>query len=942
MTDGPSPGGPVGSPNLPDSWWTPERVALHRWLEEIASHLAPVYLGGLRMAMDESFPGRVHFVAHAIREIRNRIRDVFAGETDMKQPTSGEEDSNRKVIASFFESIGGEAPPPYVVNNWFNETNWAVSHAHVGNERQGHEVSARLVSRFVALEDALLGLMSRSYETLDVIDATLETANSQDGSWAAPNVDILQRLESFINRPESRAYFFDRLENPMWIAGLRERRVFENPPNYELGDDRFLLWPEGGYLVRMAPLVPDEVSSILRELPRSDNPTVTRSLLEAAHALPQEHLRRVAYKVADWVQGPRADYFADEAASVICRMLRARKVKQADRAARSLLSLKPSPDQGPSWDRVNGRFRDWQYGRVVDKLLPVVVDEAGLKGVKLFSWLLGKALRLASEGQPSEADERSFWWRPAVEDHEQNQEHGVRHVLVSATRDAATRYASAGDSELESTIRHLEGRSSVLHRRIGLHILAAASGGADLPGERIGDRGLFDDHRLRHEYAELVRKRFRDAAIDVQQTYIGWVEEGPDVEERRNWAESRGSEPSAEQQAEYVGRWKRDRLSFAADHLRGDPATRYRQLVADYGEPQHPDFLVWRGNVMMGDTSPRSKDEMAEWPPTKVIEYLRNWSPGKKSDWMKDHSMVGLGRAFKSVVEDRVSEFLPHSTVIGSLDATYVRSFLEALAAVTKGGVVFSWVEPLKLMAAVARCPLAAQDEVSGWDRDDDWRPTRQALVWLLQAGFSSSDSPIPFDLRKAVWTVLERLTEDPDPVVAREATDVGSNLDPHHWSINTVRGAALHAVVEYALWCRRALDAKGADTDVGFDLMPEVRTILERHLDPDIEPTLTVRSVYGRWLPWLFLLDADWVVANLENIFPADPGLVGLRDVAWSTYIGWCPAYNSVFPPLRLEYEAAVDRVPSGITFDIPGGEDIDVKLGEHLVVLYWRGVGS
>ena len=760
-----------------------------------------------------------------------------------------------------------------------------------------------------------------------------------------PTDEELVRLASFVGHLESRSYFFGRLENPEWLVPLQGRGFFADlpapRPGSEPGSTQFPPWPEGRYLVRMAPRVPDAVASILKDLPRSENPTVTRSLLEAAGALPKEYLRRTGHKVVDWVKAPHAGYFADEAASAISRLLQAGAVGQADRAARALLSLRKSPDSGPSWKRVVGRFREWQYKRVVATLLPAFVDEAGLKGVKLFSWLLGKVLRLAKqEGQPSEWDERSIWWRPAVEDHEQNQEHGVRHVLVSATRDAATRHAAGGDSELEETIRHLESRCSVLQRRIALHVLATTSRGADLAGERIGDWGLFDDHRLRHEYAELVRKRYSDISIEAQQAYFARVEEGPDLEEGRHWAEVRGSESSAEQQAEYVGRWQRDRLSFAADHLRGDPAAHYRQLLADFGEPQHPDFPVWRGKVMLGDTSPRGKDEMAEWSPTTVIEYLRDWSPEKRSDWMNDHSKVGLGRVFKSVVEERVSEFVPYSTVIGSLDPTYVRSFLEALGAASKGGVVFSWVEPLKLLAALVRYPSDASDEVSRSDPDPDWRPTRQALVWLLQAGFSSSDSRIPFDLREAAWGVLEPLTTDPEPAVGSEATDVATELDPHHWSINTVRGSALHAVVEYALWCRRALDVQGDDTGAGFALMPEVREILERHLDPRIEPTLTVRSVYGRWLPWLFLLDEDWVVANLGRIFPTDPELAGLRDVAWSTYIGWCPAYDSAFPPLRSEYEAAVDRVPSGGTFGISGDEDIDVKLGEHLVVLYWRRV--
>ena len=250
MTSAPSPQGPESSHNLLDMWWTPQRAALHRWLQEIASHLAPIYLGGLRMAMDESFPGRMHFVAHAIREIRNRIRDVLAGEIEVTEPTSGEEDTNRETIQRFFESVGGEAPPLYVVNNWFNETNWAVSHAHVGNRQRGPEANLELTSRFVALEDALLGLMSRLLEILDVLDEIIETANRRNGSWPVPTVDVLERMESFVNRPEGRAYFFDRLENPMWVSALKERKVFKNPPNYERGDTRFRLWPEGRYLVR--------------------------------------------------------------------------------------------------------------------------------------------------------------------------------------------------------------------------------------------------------------------------------------------------------------------------------------------------------------------------------------------------------------------------------------------------------------------------------------------------------------------------------------------------------------------------------------------------------------------------------------------------------------------------------------------------------------------
>lgn len=74
MTTGPS------ETTSGETWWTAERAELYRWLERHAPGLAPVYRAAAQMAFDEAFPGRVWFVAHAIREIRNRLPDALAGD----------------------------------------------------------------------------------------------------------------------------------------------------------------------------------------------------------------------------------------------------------------------------------------------------------------------------------------------------------------------------------------------------------------------------------------------------------------------------------------------------------------------------------------------------------------------------------------------------------------------------------------------------------------------------------------------------------------------------------------------------------------------------------------------------------------------------------------------------------------------------------------------
>ena len=123
----------------------------------------------------------------------------------------------------------------------------------------------------------------------------------------------------------------------------------------------------------------------------------------------------------------------------------------------------------------------------------------------------------------------------------------------------------------------------------------------------------------------------------------------------------------------------------------------------------------------------------------------------------------------------------------------------------------------------------------------------RAAIIRPLVAGLESDSLPAHFGKRRGI---LQELTEDPDPTPEDEAKFLSQpNSDPHSLSINTIRGDAMHAVVQYALWLRRAFE-KAVNREAlvagGFEEMPEVREVLERHLDPATDPSLTTRSVYG------------------------------------------------------------------------------------------------
>lgn len=801
-------------------------------------------------------------------------------------------------------------------------------------------------------------------------------------AWTPPDDAQLDLLQVQVARRENRAYFFDRLENPEWVAPLAAREFFSAPPsaihNGEQGSVRFPPWPEGRYLVRMVPLAPDAVMSVLEALPASDNPVATQTALRIVGALPDDHFGRLAPKVLEWLREPLGfrfgDQFADEAAATISRLARIGEVDMSVRVARELLRLEPQSDAHASDEADEAasllrpqpvsQLSDWAYGRAIEQFLPDLVDAAGLDAVRMFSALLNDALRLSAyAGESADEANHSYIWRPAVEDHAQNSDRDVASLLVSAVRDAAVRFASTSAHALEAVVIQLE-KATSLHRRIALHVLTHADGGETLATERISNRNLFDDYRLRHEYAALLRHRFGDASDEARQRFIEWVYAGPDLERYRQlWTASDGTTPSEDEESGYIAHWQRDWLSYVVGHLPDQVAALYQSHVERYGDAEHPDFVSWT-SAEWGPESPVSTEEMSTWPPSKVVDYLEAWQPDTERSFFSA-SMEDLGRVVKKAVAERAAEFEAVADRLAALDPTYVRHSLDGLRSAVKSGVQFDWEPVLRLMWSVVGHPFEEEDDEPDWGSDRGWRWARREVASLIQTGTGDGDNSIPFRFRATVWQILAALMNDPNPSPAYEASNisnvqiagphpppdtpspeyeerVASTIDtmgPHTLSMNTNRGEAMRSVMNYALWCRRELATGDSDRETGFDEMPEVRDLLAARLDTATDPSVAVRAVYGEYLPWLALIDREWVTAHLRRIFPVSPDYADLRNAAWNTYICWCQPLDPVFDLLRTEYEAAIERVPSSGHKRLLRLNEADQKLGEHLVIFYWRG---
>lgn len=213
--------------------WTPKRNALLTWFERTAPALAPVYEGAVTIVSHDEFPGRVVFVWHAIREIRNRLPDAVAGENQGSRVEYGDlvaeihrccladgwqEDGgvllpgsdtppatgpgrllispdvmvavanavaghtavanrNKANAERLFAAVSGSNVPAYAVRVWNRTGRRAYKLAHVGNEPVSAQDESALADEFAAFEGTLHSFANRSFENMDDLDEILLAAN---------------------------------------------------------------------------------------------------------------------------------------------------------------------------------------------------------------------------------------------------------------------------------------------------------------------------------------------------------------------------------------------------------------------------------------------------------------------------------------------------------------------------------------------------------------------------------------------------------------------------------------------------------------------------------------------------------------------------------------------------------------------------------------------
>lgn len=776
--------------------------------------------------------------------------------------------------------------------------------------------------------------MSTFFDRLNDIDGVIRRG---------PNEENAIRLKELAEEPASQRYLFEKLD-AHWLQSIRAAGWFADPPSpvQTQRGSYFAMWPASRYLREIAreqrqePNIAELIRDIVFSITLSDNPYVFEDLVDVALALPISVAVELSFLLQSWIGRQRTHFSGGTAtSSLINRFASEGQFNAAFRIFQALFTVYPDlnfyqlPEEKRLLPKPQSHLRTWEYGEQLAK----TVDQLGKRSDVRLIWILCKLLNDAIRYSRKEfagqgPDDYSFVWRPAIEEHAQNRRDSLEDSLVTALRAASEALIRQEPRLFRDILDILGVQQWFVFARIILHLLrVCGSAPLDTIAEYICNETYFQETSVRHEYALLLKTRFRQLDKERQEAFLRFVAKGPDVnafvQRMKMWD---GSVPNASLIERHVRHWKFEWLNFVKDDLNADWQATFRDVSQGFEPPKHPEFPTYVESGSYALQTPITVDALLEKSVPEIVSFLNNWK-APKDDWDAG-STAGLAGVLTQAVGRNPGLFLSDQKVLEQLQPAYFRALIDGFGEAVKKGASFDWQKVLDL------CQFGAIPNGSANRGEEPWLWAQRSIVSLIEEGLNEQhQTRIPFELRETVWRVIQDLAKSNESVEGEEQLLQDGNFDPVTRSLNTVKGTALQTAIRYGLWVKKS-DAQFA----GMSSIPELGDLLDSELELTSPPLFSIRAIFGQWFPWLTALDEKWAEQRVGQIFPEADQQDDLWQAAWTAYIGYCAPYDKVFEILGAVYARAVKQISREWKLGT-GHLDPSERLAEHLMTFYWRG---
>lgn len=897
-------------------------------LTKISDRLGQLYIGSLRVLADKKNPARFVLAAHALRAMSWKDRD---GKDETEIEDGKKEEKHRERVKKQIintDPLGGA--PDYILeeisgrwvkdlHGWFNK----ISKGFVDVSQKEFE---RKLSEF---EKILFSISNPHFEIINNIDSLLLIKK--------PSKDDVLYLKTLLTSWSAYAYFFEKAEDN-WFNPLLNAGFFKKPPVQQN-------WPESRYLVKIAPKNPKKVMVVIKDCSITKNPSIHDDFLQAAMNMPVKIGKEIfgLLQKNHWLESRYHIFLPHKLAEFMKKLTNNGNLKPALLIARILIDVsadKPKRIKGikgplsiihPDAKPIFGD--EWLYRRIITEDMEEIKKKEPKKIFLTFCSKLEKALELEERGGKNAKNfyEYSHIWRPSITQPRTLTHEDVKNALMDGIISIINPIEGNELNRSRTIADTLKSFKHPIFRRVELYLYKKFPGQFKNDINRIlTDKRAIRAHNLKREYIPLLEEQFQNLKKESQDKILKEIRSGFGMKRDKKWPVKKFNFTVANHQLLY--------LQPLAGKLPKDYDKLYKDLLKKYGKAYDDDGGI---KSFTGPTSPITLDDLSQKDPGEIINYLISWVPPK--DKFGEPSTEGLGRLFQQIVLDKSLEFSKLAPILFQkrLRPVYIYHLFYGLKDALRQNKCFEWEPVVDLCILIINVKDYSEFPKTSDDFEPDWRAVKKSMIDLIGDGFSSKDCNIPYTLREKIWSIIEFVSNDEDPTPEHEKKYGGENMDPATMSINTTRGEALHAVIKYALWCSQNLYPNPEEAlKIKSKLVTEAKSTLEKHLDVKIDPAVSIRAIYGWYLPNLFYLDKEWLIKNLNNIFPENQKEQEFFWAAWETFLS-NSVYHDLFPIVKEKYRFAISLLGknSGKKHRYA---NLDELLPHHFMIIYANDLGN
>lgn len=679
--------------------------------------------------------------------------------------------------------------------------------------------------------------------------------------------DSIQETIALIKDDENnRAYFFSKAKDKKWFEPLKAAGFFDmttipRPVKTEKG---FVLsfWPQQGYLERLAVQIQSKTitdahfiesfAGALRNITSTaGNFILGRVLFLIVMKIPLPNLKSEDIERAfSWLlDGDTRDSLLETTVQEGLDLI----LSQAKDAPHERSLFKEFTRHFftiSKKEKHRGRdpklvfFSDWSYKQFRDKHFNVeklVADRPFI----LFDVIDVAEKALTDILSNSDLDKSTNWWRPAIEEHYQNNFHdSAQAIILGAIGMCVGALAKKGH-----TIPQAERwRTSEFKTFNRMYLFLAAKTTDENERARAAQKVLDLDfaYECLHEIYHFLASQFDSLSTESQGKILDSIEkmastfsEEEELKKRQTaWMRLRWLEAISKSSNPRVQQMRAAALS-----------------VTNNGVPEHPDFGSYMGPTFVGPTSPKDLKWLSESSSEVILKELRTF---KDTSDFASPSIDGFARILEAWV---AAEPMKASALIKELDTLNPQYVSALLDGYSKCWNEKKYVPLADLIESIKKLitPPAFAENVAETDSRMCWAVT--SISRFIEAGTRRDENAFDPDLNEACYLILKRCLE-----VSLADKRYEKSSDFYSRAINEPRGRVFEALVILTL--RRARLAKD-DTTAFAQAWSDLASLIDPILQRQDEHETSLHAHLGAFCLQFHFLSKDWFTRKFDLIVP-------------------------------------------------------------------------